>query len=1651
MIKNLNKIVILSIILSFLIVIPASFATDVADDNILANMDDGHLNEEFLANENLNDKNLTAIDDNNLILGESNSSNEPNIKEYYFDSNVENDDGNGSIDNPYKQLRDDRIESNSILHFASGIYNYTPGDSNKVNVTIIGQDSSSTIINNPMANFTFKVNEVFNIENIAFNNLQIILKNTTLNATNVNFYNATAISTDISGTSCGGAICSLSSEDKVFLNNCGFYNNFALYGGAIFTNGGFLNISNCLFLNNSALYYGGAIYQIYGNLSLISTSFIENRAREGGAVYIFSKNDFLIENNNFTNNSANNSGGAIYTFFNKNYTINLNYYENNSASICSDLFENSNLIFIADNYTLFRYDYGTGEVDVLPSYYNLADYGFVSSIKNQANGGNCWAFGTLASLESAVIRAIYDMNSSGLVYNYSEYADIIDLLNNEEGLINLIDFSDENMKNLAALYSPYGWKMETNNGGYDDMGVGYLASWLGPIYDVDDPYDGSSILSPVLSSITHIQNIVFLKRESYTDNDMIKRAIMEYGAVFSSVGMHTKRNDNIGYYVYNDNNQSCNHAVTLVGWDDDIEIPNAPGKGAWIVKNSWGPTWGNSGYFYLSYYDVSAPKPNVSDACFAFILNDTIKYNKNYQYDIAKTDYLFNATDTAWYKNIFTATDNEYLSAVSTYFDKPSNWELYVYVNDILKSSKSGFSNPGYWTINLYEHVPLNVGDIFEIVFKINVTGDVGVPISEIVSLNNEFYSEGVSFVTFDNINWLDLYDLVWMDYPGHTYNNSKVACIKAFTVFDIINTTTSLDIVYDGTYNPVNITAHVLNQYGLPVNCGKVIFNLSGTILDLNVSNGIASISHIFERGFNTIFAEFSACGYGVSYDNSSVDITKYDVNMTASIDVDFGTALVSINLTEPINETIFIDLGYKNFTTKSIDGKAFINLTGLNLGENNIKITLYNAVYDCNEILDSFVIEAKRTMIVISDLETVYNSGAEYKILLTDQDGNPLADKELQYTFNNVNGTLITNETGEASLTINLTNGIYGLDIRFDGEEYYLNSSNSSIITVKSSINFLNDVYLYKSSYNVHLLDKTSNSLKNQSVMIIINGQTFYALTDDDGIAKLDIELIPGSYEVSVQNPNTLEEESQMINILPINTTTNLNIVYNGFNPVNVTVYVLDQFENPLDCGKVIFNFAGTILELNITDGMAKTSYNFPRGLNEISAEFNAIGYGSSSDNDSINIDKIDVNMTADISVELDTAMVNVNITQAINETVFISLGYRNFTVQSIDGKASINLTDLNPGLNIITISLYDALYECNEVTDSFTIDKMNTYIVLVNLETVYKSGISYKIKLLDENGSPLGGRELSYTLNQVTKTIVTDNNGDVSLNISLATGNYNLNVKYGGEKLYLNSSNSSIITVKTSIVTLHNNYTYGSKYSVKLLNKDSKPLANQNVVIVFAGKKYTVKTDSSGIAKIDVKLSPGTYSVNITNPNTSENRVQKIKVLKRITENKGFSMYYGAGTSYKVRVYDDYGNIAKNVTVKFSIAGKTYSRTTNNNGYAALKINLNPKKYAITATYKGFKVKNNIIVKPTIVTKNISKKKASIIKFDAKLLNTKGKILKSKVIKFKFKGKYYKVKTNNKGIASLKLKNLKVGKYSIVSTYGKLNIKNTITVKK
>ena len=180
-------------------------------------------------------------------------------------------------------------------------------------------------------------------------------------------------------------------------------------------------------------------------------------------------------------------------------------------------------------------------------------------------------------------------------------------------------------------------------------------------------------------------------------------------------------------------------------------------------------------------------------------------------------------------------------------------------------------------------------------------------------------------------------------------------------------------------------------------------------------------------------------------------------------------------------------------------------------------------------------------------------------------------------------------------------------------------------------------------------------------------------------------------------------------------------------------------------------------------------------------------------------------------------------------------------------------------------------------------------------------------------------------------------------------------------------------------------------------------------------------------------------------------------KERPVPKLSKNKDITMLYTSGKKYSVLVtLDGKPVVGEYVSIRFN--GKTVKVKTDAKGYATYKLNAKPKKYTITATYKGIKVSNKVTIKSILSAKNLKvKKSAKKLKVKVALKKVNGKYLKSKKITLKFKGKKYKAKTNKKGVATFTikkavLKKLKAGKtYKYTATFGKDTIKKSIKVKK
>ena len=362
------------------------------------------------------------------------------------------------------------------------------------------------------------------------------------------------------------------------------------------------------------------------------------------------------------------------------------------------------------------------------------------AVRDQGIYGVCWSFSTISLIETNLIKknlASSDIDLSELhLVNYT-YNCVNDPLGGLEGDVNKFDTS-------------YGSVMQY--GGNVEMAANSLLDWEGAVNEKVVPYTIDYIrqveneqLDDSLAygkDVAHVQNFY---RVNITSRDDVKKAVMDYGAVSISYWSDQSSDWSTDNYnsstaaYYCPNAYTSNHAVTIVGWDDDYSADNfattPDGNGAWIVRNSWGSYYGKEGYFYLSYYDKS-----IYTVGYALEAELSDNYDNNYQYDGAMLYGYMGYGGSNKYANIFEAKANqdgsENIKAVSFMTGRSTNlnYTVSIYTNltdetnpesGTLAAQKSGITTyDGTYTVNLDSPVEINEGNKFSVVVEVrNASG----------------------------------------------------------------------------------------------------------------------------------------------------------------------------------------------------------------------------------------------------------------------------------------------------------------------------------------------------------------------------------------------------------------------------------------------------------------------------------------------------------------------------------------------------------------------------------------------------------------------------------------------------------------------------------------------------------------------------------------------------------------------------------------------------------------------------------------------------------------------------------------------------------------------------------------------------------------
>lgn len=405
----------------------------------------------------------------------------------------------------------------------------------------------------------------------------------------------------------------------------------------------------------------------------------------------------------------------------------------------------------------------------LPTKYERQYWG---KVKDQGSTDACWAYSATTVFESSY----YTMN--GMKKQFSNlHMDYI----------------------TSQYYNPNGFARIVDSGGTMELALAYATNGMGIALD------SRKITNPTKEyRDAKVDEYVNL----YTIND-IKKYIQDFGVVSTQTYVNTYsweyfsssdvfNNKDLAYYYDGNVYHSANHAVTIIGWDDNYKNDAFPGKrGAFKILNSWGTDFGDNGTYYIFYDD----KWVLYDLYGVTSVVDT-NYDNIYQYDeCGHVQDLGILEEQMYAANVFNkqSFNDETITEVGVYFPQAGNATIYINPNGPQASINNAtvqipvtINKDGYYTIRINNPVKINSNQ-----FTVGVkypgsyfgaetsSGGVG------YWLDSANANPGESFYSVNGYEYYDLNDDV----------SDANVCIKVFTEVSKDYTGDLINYVFNAKY----------------------------------------------------------------------------------------------------------------------------------------------------------------------------------------------------------------------------------------------------------------------------------------------------------------------------------------------------------------------------------------------------------------------------------------------------------------------------------------------------------------------------------------------------------------------------------------------------------------------------------------------------------------------------------------------------------------------------------------------------------------------------------------------------------------------------------------------------------------------------------
>ena len=369
---------------------------------------------------------------------------------------------------------------------------------------------------------------------------------------------------------------------------------------------------------------------------------------------------------------------------------------------------------------------------------------------------------------------------------------------------------------------------------------------------------------------------------------------------------------------------------------------------------------------------------------------------------------------------------------------------------------------------------------------------------------------------------------------------------------FNVTKLASTIDIAVDN----IKVGENAVIGVALPEDAtGEVIISVNGKNYTVMTKYGMASVTiSDLANGTYSVDAFYNGDDIYAPIKNSTAfTVSKVsDYNMTVDIaDIVKGeNATITVSVPEDGTGNVIVTINGTDYKGTVVNGTAKVIIPGLDEGTYKV-VTFYTGdnKYDSMIVNGTITVNKNtKTTLTMDNLVKYFNGPQKLMAKLVDGFGNPIANATVYFTINGKVYARITDENGTASIAIRLLPGEYKASALFNGTDDYDMAAVNASVLVKNTI-LGNDTTLYfrnGTQYVAKFLDGNGKALANTDVKFNINGVFYTRVTDENGIARLNIRLDPASYIITAYNPVTGEQKANNITVLPRIIAKDLSMKY-------------------------------------------------------------------------------------------------------------------------------------------------------------------------------------------------------------------------------------------------------------------------------------------------------------------------------------------------------------------------------------------------------------------------------------------------------------------------------------------------------------------------